>query len=479
MNMCMPDLTGQLQLNASLDQYLVGITESGPRGQTRFSAPNMFMLDLTDAISDCDSVKVDWMGATPWTVPKGGSPQLLQVGDVDANGKPYVDALHPHYLFSNLTFAEIHCLGSKGDKTITLSFAPRGEATAGPTPYMDRPSAEGNWAAPLAHHLQDVFHSMSTVLAARFAAGKWSIEGSLYSGHEQVPTAIDLGLHKLDSGGVRVERQLNNHVSVGGSFASTLDAPPGAQAERQNAIGAWVMTDNHWRTKSLSTSTIYGQSSEDKVRLNSFLNELLFRFGKDEKNHVFSRFEVLQRTPEQLELQVTGDAKHPEWVKDLTLGYEREILKGKSSALYLGGSYTKSFVPTDFRATYGGNPNSAEIHLRLQLRKSKSWEVEAPVPEVVRARYSWIHLNVILQKCAGCHTTTQGDGDGLPAANFDSYDTLRKVVTPGDPDGSPIYQVVRDHVMPRVMDGQTKPNYLTDIELSALRDWIKGGALKD
>jgi mono/diheme cytochrome c family protein len=274
---------------------------------------------------------------------------------------------------------------------------------------------------------------------------------------------------------VRVQRQINDHVLVGGSVADV---------QGKSALGAWVMTDSQWKTKSLATSTVFGQAVQDGVRMNGFLNEIQFRFGNDEKNHLISRFEVVQRTPEQLEIQVAGDARHAEWIQALTVGYEREVLKGKGSAFYVGGSYTKSWVPTSFSAAYGGNPNSAEVHVRLKLQKGKSWAVEAPVPEAVRETYSWIHQNIILQKCISCHSTTQGDGDGLPSGDgsgacFDNYDTLKKVVVDGNPDGSRFYQVVRDHDMPRVMDGQTTPNYLTDTELQAVRDWIAGGAKRN
>jgi hypothetical protein len=488
MGMCMPDLQGSTQLSFDLNQYAIGITESGPRGRTALSAPNMFMLDFMQVISDCDSVKVQWMGTTDlWTTPSKGTPNLLQVGEANSQGVPFIDAQHPHTSpIMGLTFAEVHCFGKTGDKKLTLFFSPRGQATAGPQNFMMRPSGEGNPNAPLSHHLQDVFHIMSTVLGAKYTTGKWTIEGSVFSGQEPSPTKVNLDVHTPDSGGIRIGRDLGHGVQVGASIANTLEnsqprlSPGGVlstpPSHRQNSYSAWVMTDHQFKKSSLSTSTIWGQTGEDQVRLNGFLNEMVYRFGDMQSNHLFTRFEVLQRTPEQLEINVVGNASNPEWVKALTVGYERRVMHKKSYSTYLGGSVTHDFLPADFKASYGGNPNAAEIHLRVKLNKAKSWDTEPPVPGFIPSTYSWIHYNIISKKCASCHTSTQGDGDGLDYANFDSYDTLIKSLKTGDPAGSTLYQMVKTQKMPRAMDGEPKPHPLNPNELQAIWTWIQDGA---
>ena len=381
MGMCMPDLTGKSNLNFHINQYMIGITESGPRGRTAFSAPNMFNLTFQQIISKCDSVKIDWMGTTDkWTTPKDGTPELLQTGEANKEGKPYLDAQHPHTSpIMGLTFSVIHCLSKDNDNKITLSFAPRGEATAGPQAFMHRPSAEGSPNAPLGHHLQDVFHIMSTVLAAKLEVGKWTISGSLFSGQEPSPAEVTLDMHKFDSGGLSVSRKLSDKFTVGVSVANVLEthrAPIGQIPEspaRNTILNAWLYTNHKFKSSTLNTAVIFGQSNEEGRQLNSFLSELSYKFGTLEKNHVFSRFEVLQRTPEELEVTVIGDAKNPVWVKALTLGYERNIVNKKGLSIFAGGSATRSFIPSSFVTTYGKNPLSAEIHLRIRFTKNKSW----------------------------------------------------------------------------------------------------------
>lgn len=379
MQMCMPN--GKTSLSFHANQFLVGLTGSGPRGRTAFSAPNMFMLTFQQRISACDSVRVEWMGTTDkWTTPTKGTPLLLQTGESNKNGVPFIDAQHPHSSpIMGLTFAVVHCMGKMGDDSFTLSFSPRGEATAGPLAFMHRPSAEGNPNAPLSHHLQDVFHIMSTVLAAKLEIGKWSIEGSMFSGREPSPTEVNLDMHPFDSYGLRLARKITPNVTVGVSAASVLEqhriAPDQIpeDAQRSTLIAAWVSTQNKLKSGTLKTSTIFGQAREDKEQLNSFLEEMSYKFGKLEQNNVFSRFEILQRTPDQLQINMIGDAKKAEWVKALTLGYERSIGSKKGASVFAGGSLTKAFVPTAFKATYGGNPLSAEVHLRILFKKNRSW----------------------------------------------------------------------------------------------------------
>lgn len=381
MGMCMPDLSGKSNLNFHINQYMIGITESGPRGRTAFSAPNMFNLTFQQIISSCDSVKVDWMGTTDkWTTPQDGTPELLQTGEANKEGKPYLDAQHPHTSpVMGLTFAVVHCLSKNNDNKFTLSFAPRGEATAGPQAFMHRPSADGNPNAPLGHHLQDVFHIMSTVLAAKLEFGKWTISGSLFSGQEPSPSEVTLDMHKFDSGGLSISRKFSDKFTVGGSVANVLEthrAPIGQTPEapaRNTILNAWFYTNHKFKSSTLNTSVIVGQSNEEGRQLNSFLSELNYKFGDLEKNHVFSRFEVLQRTPEELEVNVVGDAKNPVWVKALTLGYEKNISNKKGISIFAGGSATRSFVPSSFITTYGNSPLSAEIHLRIRFMKNKSW----------------------------------------------------------------------------------------------------------
>src|SRR5690606_12604820 len=80
--------------------------------------------------------------------------------------------------------------------------------------------------------------------------------------------------------------------------------------------------------------------------------------------NVFSRIELLQRVPAELEI----DAPAPldgRWVAATTLGYTLTVGDFGAVKLGLGGSATRSWLPSELRAAYGGNPWSGKVFLQL------------------------------------------------------------------------------------------------------------------
>jgi hypothetical protein len=483
MNMCMPDATAKTSVDFHVNAFLVGGAESGPRGRDAVDSPNMWMIDLNHKISDQNLFKVEWMGtAELWTVPKDGVPELLQIGENKQDGTPYVDAQHPHSSpVMGLTFEDIIQLHD--DHQLTFFFAPRGEATAGVPPFMHRASAEGNPNVPLGHHIgQDVFHVSSTVIGAKYETDKTTVAVSAFSGREPQPTEVNLDMHKPDSVGVSVSHKLNDDVTAGASFAevensqqATGNLPDAPQP--QSVTSAWVSTQSQIKSVTLSTSSIFGQvyNHTDHQSLNSFLEEFVATLGN---NNFFGRVEVLQRTPGDLQIQVTDGKTGAQWVKAVTLGYERKILQKDGFSVFAGASYTKDFVPGDFKAAYGGNPNSGEVHIRLNFMKHKDFG-PPEIDHTPRPKYAWFRRSVIAPRCMMCHSTTQGDGDGLISANFETYEGVVKMLKPGDPLHSTLYIALLNKKMPRPMEGMENPQYLSDEELGALFDWIADGAKKD
>lgn len=376
MSMCMPgSAPNKVNTMFHYNQFLVYTNGSGPRGRDAFSAPNMWMLMVNKKISDRHELGLTWMGTTDkWTTPSRGTPQLLQTGEANQNGVPYLDGQHPHSSpIMGLTFSDILTLGDKGQHKLTFFFAPRGEATAGPDAFMHRESAVGNPDAPLGHHTQDVFHISSTVIGTKLQINnKTTLEASTFSGVEPSPAEVDLDMHNPDSYAFRVNHNLSDEWSIGGSYAKVkaLDRGIGPQEiENEKFYSSWINTSHIIRSGKLNTSTIWAQvkNRDEDLTLNSYLEEVVYQLGK---NNFFGRVEVLQRTPEQLEILVTDGSTGAKWVKALTLGYERNIFKRSDRDVYLGVAGTKDYLPNQFQDAYGGNPISAKVFLRITGRKS-------------------------------------------------------------------------------------------------------------
>jgi hypothetical protein len=372
MSMCMPGADdNKAMVMFHYNQFMVYTGGSGPRGRDAFSAPNMWMLMFSKKISERNTVGMDWMGTTDlWTVPKNGTPELFQTGEANKDGVPYVDAQHPHSSpIMGLTFYDILSFGANGEKKLTFFFAPRGEATAGPQAFMHRTTGIVNPDVPLAHHLQDVFHVTSTVVGMKLEVGKLTLEGSTFSGQEPSPAEVHLDMHKPDSWAFRANYSINDNISVGASTAKVkaLDRVnnPTFETEDERAHSAWVTTSNMIKNGTLSTATIWGQNDNktDDVKLNSFLEEFVYELGK---NNFYGRLEVLQRTPEQLELSIT-DPSGARWIKAITLGYERQIKERGNMKVYMGAAVTKYAVPSDFQSAYGSEPYAAKVYLRVNF----------------------------------------------------------------------------------------------------------------
>jgi hypothetical protein len=359
MGMCMARGAGEARaLTFNLNQFALYSTTSGPRGLSRATGPGMWMATYDRALSPRNELRVDLMGsAEQLTVGDRGTPQLLQT--------EHVDSMHAHDTVMAFEFRDILALGADGKRHLTFLFAPRGEASVGPVPFMHRPSAEGNPDAPLGHVLQDGFHDASTVLGLAYRGGRTSVEATAFSGQG---VTWPFPLHRLDSYAVRLNHDLNDQIGVGASYVDTQSPSDTGGAQHTRIVSGWLTTSHRIREDTLKTSFVWGRSLPGgSAAANSFLEEAVYQH---DRNKVFGRAEALQLAPDQLDLATAGRPGDPGWVEALTLGYERTLWKQDHVTVFGGGSYTHDFVPSGFRAAYGSEPHGEKIYLRLKINGS-------------------------------------------------------------------------------------------------------------
>ena len=266
-----------------------------------------------------------------------------------------------------LEFRDVLTLGTDDKQKLTLLFAPRGEAVIGPVPFMHRETAAGNPDAPLGHALQDGFHDASTVFGIGYQIAHTTVEATAFSGQG---VSWPLPLHSPDSYGVRLNQDVDDHVSVGASFADVLLPDDVGGAEHNQFISGWLTTSHLIDANTLKSSLIWGRARAGHgPALNSFLAEAVYQWGA---NEFFGRAEVLQITPAQLNLVTASGSADPNWVKALTVGYERTVFENDGFSLRAGGSYTQDFVPAEFQPTYGSDPRGIKVYVRMQLMRVDS-----------------------------------------------------------------------------------------------------------
>jgi hypothetical protein len=358
MGMCMTGGAGEAPaLTFNLNQFALYSSTSGPRGLARATGPGMWMVTYDHALSPRNELRIDLMGSVEQlTVGDRGTPQLLQT--------EHVDSMHAHDTVMAFEFRDILALSADGRRQVTFLFAPRGEASVGPVPFMHRPSAEGNPDAPLGHALQDGFHDTSTVLGLAFRGGRTSVEVTAFSGQG---VTWPFPLHRLDSYALRLNQDINDQVGVGASYVDTL-SPSDTGGQHTRIASGWLTTSHRIREDTLKSSFVWGRSlAGGAAAANSFLEEAVYQHGR---NKLFGRAEALQLAPDQLAIATAVRPGDPRWMEAFTLGYERTLWEKDHFAIFGGGSYTQDFVPSGLRAAYGSDPHGAKLYLRLKINGS-------------------------------------------------------------------------------------------------------------
>jgi hypothetical protein len=356
--------------------FFTGTDGGGPRGRGAFLIPNWLMAEIGGSLGDRQYLAVEFMGtAEKWTFPRAGAPELLQIGEEDASGRPFIDAQHPHSSpVMGLTMSDTISLGRGGDHA-RIWFAPRGASTDGPVPFMHRPTGTVNPDAPLGHHIgQDAGHISSTVAGASVRLSGSNLELSTFNGREPEPTRVDLPMRRPDSYAARWTQVFSPRL-YGMASAAYIRQPEGDEPELDHVwrYSTSVYNDTGlsrgWR---LSNALIWGliNGYDHVAALNSWAEE----FYLHKNTHgVWGRIEYLQRTAEQLAIADSADPHRVRGIAAATLGYTRRIGAWNEAELAWGGSLTQTFLPREFRASYGGQPLSGKIF--LQVGGMKMWNL--------------------------------------------------------------------------------------------------------
>ncbi len=375
MGMCMPLPMKDMPMTMLMihgNGFLAGINESGPRGRNTFAAPNMFMGDLGTSIGDRHYVNLDFMGTVErWSIPDQGYPELLQIGEENNQGIPYLDAQHPHSSpIMGLTLSDTISFG--GDKNhIKIFIAPRGEATDGPVAFMHRVTGMINPDAPLGHHIgQDVGHITSTVIGESLKIGATGFEASTYHGAEPKPQNVDLPIGNLDSYSFRLIEEFSPKFIAMASYAYVsnpeLNNP---DITFENRFSASIYNSfSIFHDWSFDNTLIWGSVSnyDHASTLTSFAEEFLF---KGIAPRIWGRIEVLQRTPNELQIQTSADANAGQWVTAITFGYTHRVANWESAEVGIGGSVTTDFLPQSYQGAYGGNPWTGKLFVQVSGMK--------------------------------------------------------------------------------------------------------------
>ena len=337
--------------------------ESGPRGASQFGSLNWAML-MADRPLAGGRIQLRFMPSLdPATVGRCGYPMLLQSGET-CNGAPLVDRQHPHDLFMEL--GALYERPVSSNLAVLLYAAPAGEPALGPVAFMHRPSAMDEPKAPLGHHWQDATHISFGVVTAGIFSRTWRLEASAFNGTEPNEERWDIDRMQLGSYSGRLTMNPSSNWSLTAGYG-TLDNPerdvPPHTVRRFVASamhGLSLHGDGQW-----ASTLIYGRNQhEGEDASHSVLLES--EAVLDHHNTLFGRAELVQKSAHDLQLSVFPDQRLFS-VGALSLGYIRELVRGRGVTFGLGARGTVNFAPRDLEAPYGSRtPLGAMVFLRLR-----------------------------------------------------------------------------------------------------------------
>ena len=356
--------------------------QGGPRGINKAESQNWFMLMAERKAGPGQLMLRGMFSAEPWTAPRRGFPELFQTGE-SFEGRPIIDAQHPHDLFMELAAAYNIPLSEH----VALNFygGPVGEPALGPVAFMHRMSASENPAAPLGHHWQDSTHITHGVITAGVTAGRFRFESSLFHGAEPDEERKDIQKGKLDSWSGRLWFTPTPDWSMQFSYGRLVN-PEALEPGDLKRMTASIFHNRAWDDGNWASSLIWGRNHERHGNSNAYLFESTVNFI--DRNYFYTRMELVDKLG-LLEENIFGRAgliehhepsngletiEHAEQsfrVGAFTFGGVRDIVATSKLRIGIGGDVTFYHVPDGLKPVYGSTPTSFHLFLRIRPGKIK------------------------------------------------------------------------------------------------------------
>lgn len=338
------------------------IFNKNKRGSDMFDAPNWFMAMMNRRIG-----KKGLFNATAMIsldrLTEGGSgyPLLFQSGET-WQGRRLVDRQHPHDLFSALSIGYTQMINKDIDVFGYIGYP--GEPALGAPAFMHRVSAMNNPDAPLGHHWQDATHITFGVATLGIRYKNFKLEGSSFTGREPDENRYDFNKANFNSYSYRLSYNPTKNWALQFSqgFIKEPEAlEPGVDITRTTASVLYAKSLS--ANKHHSAALIWGLNDKGSDhKEHSLLFENNYQFGK---NALFSRYEFLQKSTEELDLE--DELGHLTLnVHALSLGYNRSLLQKGFFELTGGTKATINFPAKELQLLYGKAPVGLQFYLQLR-----------------------------------------------------------------------------------------------------------------
>lgn len=353
--------------------FLVATQQSGPRGYDKLYSANWAMLSAAHSLGE-GSIMLEFMPSLePATVTGRRYPELFQTGET-AHGIPIVDGQHPHNFFMNLGVHYAHPLGE--NTMLQLYYAPVGDPALGPVAFPHRASAFELPQATLGHHWQDSTHIAANVITGALKYKRVRLETSGFYGTEPGEERWKIDWGPMNSWSTRAS------VFPTDNWMAQFSIGHLTRPERQEEGDVFRSTASLHYTRpaaagnSWSSSFIWGRNrrSLDKRNTDSYLVESVLPGGR--KNFFTGRLEAVDKDElfaDQPDVQTRfARAGYTSFrIGAYTLGYARELARGRNLALAVGANFSTYSLPAQIKPYYGDRPAGVNMYLRVRLQPAE------------------------------------------------------------------------------------------------------------
>ncbi len=338
------------------------VTNKGDRGDNIFDAPNWLMAMGQRRVGRRGLFRFSAMFSLDDVITGGsGYPLLFQSGET-FEGQRLVDRQHPHDLISELSIGYTHMVNQHIDVFGYLAYP--GEPALGPVAFMHRPSALNNPDAGLGHHWQDATHIIFGVATAGLRYKQFKVEGSLFTGREPDENRYNLDKPRFDSYSARVSYNPTENYALQISRAYIRSPEMLEPDEDVIRTTASVIQAKHLGKENfyLTSALVWGfndkgdDHQEHSVSLEGNLQL--------DKTAIYSRYEWVQKSPEELALTDFDDHELFN-VNAITLGVNQTIFRSFQTSFSLGVQGSLFMADDRLDPFYGNNPLSFEVYLRI------------------------------------------------------------------------------------------------------------------
>ena len=337
--------------------------QGGPRGVGKAESVNYAMLMEQHNLWRGTILFRQMLSAESLTSPHPGFPQIFQTGET-YHGQALVDHQHPHNVFGELS--AYYTMPVAERLSWFVYGGPSAEPALGPVTYIHRTSAAELPAAPLSHHLQDSTHTSFGVITTGFVISRVKLEGSVFNGREPNEERWSIQLNPLDSWSARVSVAPSRNWTAQYSYGLLLH-PEALEVGDQRRQTASIEYNRPLARGNWASSVVWGRKLKipDNTVLNSYLFESTLNFL--DRNYAYTRMELVDK--DELFPQA---ATHPAYrIGAYTFGGTRDLFQRHAWQLGLGADVTFYSKPAVLDASYGSNPVSFRVFLRVRPGKSE------------------------------------------------------------------------------------------------------------